>query len=77
MLEKIRIKEHMEITDCDGNHVGTVDKVEDNRIKLTRSDSSDSEHHYIEVESVDKVADNRAYLKQDAVIPAGLGNKAS
>ncbi|MEP0030243.1 DUF2171 domain-containing protein, partial [Qipengyuania citrea] len=28
MFEKIRIKEHMEVADCKGQHVGTVDGVE-------------------------------------------------
>ena len=30
-----RIKEHMEVIGADGVHVGTVDGVEDGRIKLT------------------------------------------
>ena len=30
------IKEHMEVIGADGVHVGTVDKVEGNRIKLSR-----------------------------------------
>ena len=30
------IKEHMEIIGADGVHLGTVDKVEGNRIKLTK-----------------------------------------
>jgi hypothetical protein len=45
------IKEHMEVVGADGVHVGTVDKVEDGRIKLTRADSGeghhDGHHHYI------------------------------
>ncbi len=34
------IKEHMEIVGKDGKHVGTVDRVEGNRIKLTKKDSA-------------------------------------
>ena len=30
------IREHMEVIGADGVHIGTVDRVEDNRIKLTR-----------------------------------------
>ena len=30
------IKEHMEVIGADGVHVGTVDKIEGNRIKLTK-----------------------------------------
>jgi len=44
MFEKIRIKEHMEVADCKGQHVGTVDEVEGDAIKLTKSDSADSMH---------------------------------
>jgi len=76
MLEQFRIKEHMEVTDFNGNHVGTVDSVEDKRIKLTKSDSADSKHHYIDMDLVEKVDDNRAYLKQNAELPSGMGNKA-
>lgn len=77
MFEKIRIKEHMEIADAQGEHVGTVDDLEGNRIKLTKSDSADSNHHYIDLDNVDRIDDNRVYLKAGANIPTGLGNKAS
>ena len=40
------IREHMEVVGADGVHVGTVDKVEGNRIKLTKKDSgSHGDHH--------------------------------
>jgi hypothetical protein len=52
-----QIKEHMEVIGADGVHVGTVDHVEGDRIKLTKKDSgADVEegqgshaghHHYI------------------------------
>ena len=46
------IKEHMEIIGADGVHVGTVDKVEGQRIKLTKKDSGEGSHkghpHYID-----------------------------
>lgn len=63
MFEKIRIKEHMEVATSDGGHLGTVDEVHDDRIKLTRSDSSDGRHHYVALDSVDRIDDNRIYLK--------------
>jgi hypothetical protein len=47
-----RIKEHMEVIGADGVHVGMVDKVEGDRIKLTRKDSGEGahkgHHHYID-----------------------------
>jgi len=72
MFEKLRIKEHMEVTNANGQHVGTVDEVEDERIKLTRTDSSDNMHHYFSLEAVDRIEDNRIYLKTGTQIPAGL-----
>lgn len=73
MLEKWRIKEHMEVTDANGEHVGTVDKVEGDKIKLTKTDSSDEKHHFIPMDVVDRLEDNRVYLKKGADIPGGTG----
>jgi hypothetical protein len=46
------IKEHMEVIGADGVHVGIVDKIEGNRIKLTKKDSGEGSHkghhHYID-----------------------------
>lgn len=72
IIDKIRIKEHMEVADSGGNHVGTVDDVHDERIKLTRTDSSDDMHHYLPLEAVEKIDDNRVYLKAGTVLPPGL-----
>lgn len=38
------IKEGMEVIGADGVHVGTVDRLEDDRIKLTRKDSGQGSH---------------------------------
>ena len=47
MADLSMITEHMEVIGADGTHVGTVEKVEDNRIKLTKADSgSHSDHHH-------------------------------
>ncbi|MBH0114854.1 DUF2171 domain-containing protein [Novosphingobium sp. YJ-S2-02] len=73
MFEKLRIREHMEVTDANGQHIGTVDDVKDDQIKLTRTDSSDGAHHYLAMDAVDKIDDNRVYLKQGARIPMGAG----
>jgi hypothetical protein len=68
MFEMLRIKEHMEVTDAAGQHVGTVDDVEDSRIKLTRTDSADNQHHYLPLDAVDRIDDNRVYLKEGTMI---------
>jgi hypothetical protein len=50
------IEEHMEVIGADGAHIGTVDKVEGRRIKLTKKDSGEGSHkghhHYIDVSLV-------------------------
>ena len=51
------IREHMEIIGADGVHIGTVDKVEGDRIKMTKKDSGGAgfggghqdHHHYIPI----------------------------
>jgi len=70
MFEKWRIKEHMEVADFAGRHVGTVDEVDDGRIKLTRTDSSDGAHHFVDLDWVERIDDNRVYLKADTPLPA-------
>ena len=77
MFEKLRIKEHMEVANSEGEHVGTVDAVQDDSIKLTKSDSADEMHHFLSMNDVDRIDDNRIYLKSDARIPEGLGTKAT
>lgn len=51
MSDLKQIREHMEVIGADGAHVGTVDRVEGNRIKLTKKDSGEGSHaghhHYI------------------------------
>lgn len=45
------IREHMKVIGKDGAHVGTVDRVEGDRIKLTRKDGGaghEGHHHYID-----------------------------
>jgi hypothetical protein len=51
MADLSRIREHMEIIGADGVHVGTVDKVEGDRIKLIKADSGShsDHHHYVSV----------------------------
>lgn len=58
------IREHMEIVDADGTHVGTVDKLEGDRIKLTKKDSGDGQHHFIEKSQVASVEGNKVKLSQ-------------
>jgi hypothetical protein len=40
------IQEHMEVVACNGIHVGIVDRVEGDSIKLTRSDPDANDRHH-------------------------------
>lgn len=66
MINASEIKEHAEIIGSDGKHVGTVDHVEGNRIKLTKRDSGtgkhEGHHHFIDLSSVAAVEGGRVKL---------------
>ncbi len=66
MVDTALIAEHMEIVGSDGLHVGTVDHVEGQRLKLTKSDeAAGGEHHYIHLDSVASV-DTKVKLNRTA-----------
>jgi hypothetical protein len=66
MADLSQIKEHAEVIGADGVHVGTVDKVEGDRIKLTKKDSGEGSHkghhHYISGGLVASVEDGTVRL---------------
>lgn len=64
------IKEHMEVIGADGVHIGTVDRVEDGRIKLTKADSGGAghrgHHHYIDMGLVADIEGQKVRLSANA-----------
>lgn len=62
MVGKLRIKEHMEVVDASGEHVGTVDKVDGDQVKLTKTDAADHDHHLLSLDRTDRIEENRIYL---------------
>ncbi|MDQ4121440.1 MAG: DUF2171 domain-containing protein [Acidobacteriota bacterium] len=63
MVNSSEIREHMEVVGSDGQHIGTVDRVEGNRIKLTKSDTQTQQHHHIiGLDLVDRVEQNTVQL---------------
>ncbi len=70
MADLSQIQEHAEVIGADGVHVGTVDKVEGNRIKLTKKDSGqgshEGHHHYISGGLVASVEDGSVRLSANA-----------
>ena len=70
------IKEHMEIIGADGVRVGTVDKVEGDRIKLTKDHLEDSSHgghhHYLDIGLVADVEGDTVRLSANADVAYSL-----
>jgi hypothetical protein len=64
MTDLSQITEHMEIIGADGVHIGTVDKVEGKRIKMTKADSGShgDHHHYISQGLIAAVEDGKVRL---------------
>lgn len=57
-MDATQIKEHMEVVGSDGQHVGIVDKLEGERIKLTHHDSqADGKHHFLPLTAVASVGE--------------------
>ena len=64
------IREHMDVIGADGVHVGTVDKVEGDRIKLIKADSGqgghEGHHHFIGRALVAEVEGDKVRLSANA-----------
>lgn len=74
------IKAGMEIIGADGIHVGTVDRVEADRIRLKRRDSygaHEGHHHYIETGFVAGVEGDKVRLSANADIAVTLEEEKS
>ena len=70
MTDASNIREHMEVIGADDVHLGTVDKVEGNRIKLTKADSGqgshEGHHHFISLGLVAGVEGDKVRLSATA-----------
>ncbi len=66
MADTSAIKEHMEVIGADGVHVGTVDHIDGDRIKMTKADSGEGSHeghhHYISVGLIAEVEGDKVRL---------------
>ena len=77
------IREHMKVVGKDGAHVGTVDRVEGDRIKLTKKDSPSGHerprHHYIDRKLVGSVEGDivKLSVNADAVPKSEQSGKAA
>ena len=77
----VDIKEHMEVIGADGVHVGTVDKLEGNRIKLTKKDSGEGSHkghhHYVDRGLVAGVEGNKVRLSAIGAVAVTMEEEKS
>ncbi len=80
-MNRSDIKEHMEIIGADGVHIGTVDGVEGDRIKLTKADSGEGSHkghhHYIDLGLVAEVEGQKVRLSANAAVAVTMEEEAS
>ena len=74
------IKEHMEVIGADGAHIGTVDRVEGTRIKLTKKDSGEGSHkghhHFIDGGLVAEVEGNKVRLSANGDVAVTMEQEA-
>lgn len=79
MADLSQVREHMDVIGADGVHLGTVDKVEDGRIKLTKADSGShsDHHHYLSGGLVAGVEGNTVRLSANADNAAMLEEEQS
>jgi hypothetical protein len=80
MFEASAIKEHMEVIGADGVHVGTVDHLDCDRIKLTKKDSGqgshEGHHHYISTGLVAGVEGDTVRLSANADVAVTFEEEA-
>ena len=80
MIDANAITEHMEIIGADGVHVGTVDRVKNGRIKLTKPDSGEGSHeghhHFISLGLVADVEGDKVRLSANADVAVTFEEEA-
>ncbi|EIM31214.1 MULTISPECIES: DUF2171 domain-containing protein [Microvirga] len=80
MTDVSRIREHMEVIGADGVHVGTVDRVEGDHIKLTRKDSGEGSHkghhHTVPLALVADIEGDRVRLSANADVAVTFEQEA-
>lgn len=67
MADLSQVKEHAEVIGSDGQYVGTIDKTENNQIKLSKNDpAAGGEHHLIPSEWVESIEGNTIRLNKSS-----------
>lgn len=80
MADISAIKEHMEVIGADGVHIGTVDRLDGDRIKLTKEDSGQGSHqghhHYVPTSLVAEVEGDKVRLSANAAVAVTFEEEA-
>jgi hypothetical protein len=75
------VKPHMRVIGADGVFIGTVDRVENGRIRLTRADSGEGRHkghhHYIDLALVADIEGQNVRLSANAAVAVTLEEERS
>lgn len=76
MIKASEIRTGMDVVASDDVTVGKVDSIDGNRIKLTRSDSADGQHHYVDIADVVRV-DDHVHLSRTRAAVLGTATAAT
>ena len=75
-----QIREHMEVIGADGAHVGTVDHVDGDKIKLTKADSGEGSHeghhHYLPLSQIADIEGNQIRLSASGAVAYGMESES-
>lgn len=61
-----QLREQMDVVDANGEHCGTIDSIDGDRIKLTRNDSADGQHHYVGLNQVAGIEGGQVRLNSNS-----------
>ncbi len=80
-VRRYEVKQHMEVIGADGVHIGTVDRVENGRIRLTKADSGEGRHkghhHFNDMGLVAEVEGQKVRLSANAAVAVTLEEERS
>ena len=75
------VRAHMQVIGADGVFIGTVDRVENNRIRLSKADSGEGHHkghhHYIDLGLVADIEGQKVRLSANAAVAVTLEEERS
>ena len=75
------VKAHMQVIGADGVFIGTVDRVENGRIRLTKADSGEGRHkghhHYIDLGLVADIEGQNVRLSANAAVAVTMEEERS